>query len=192
MTINALAADLVMDRTTFGRNVLPLERDGLIAVEPKLCGRSQPGSRAHRQRRQTAARSARGMGRSAEGLRCSVRGQERRGAARAAEVGRDKRARRDSAYRRVSASPIPFLICTEHARQARRQFVRQQRLFQNLVGAGFASLRSDLAADVAAYEQHRHRPAEAAHFADQRGSGHPRHTLVGDHGIETRGVGAEG
>jgi len=32
MTINALAADLVMDRTTLGRNVLPLERDGLIAV----------------------------------------------------------------------------------------------------------------------------------------------------------------
>jgi len=34
MTINALAADLVMDRTTLGRNMLPLERDGLIAIEP--------------------------------------------------------------------------------------------------------------------------------------------------------------
>jgi len=33
MTINALAADLVMHRTTLGRNILPLERDGLIAVE---------------------------------------------------------------------------------------------------------------------------------------------------------------
>src|ERR1700731_1004025 len=33
MTINTLAADLVMDRPTLGRNVLPLERDGLIAVE---------------------------------------------------------------------------------------------------------------------------------------------------------------
>ena len=33
MTINALAADLVMDRTTLGRNILPLQRDGLIAVE---------------------------------------------------------------------------------------------------------------------------------------------------------------
>jgi DNA-binding MarR family transcriptional regulator len=33
MTINALAADLVMDRTTLGRNILSLERDGLIAVE---------------------------------------------------------------------------------------------------------------------------------------------------------------
>ena len=32
MTINALAADLVMDRTTLGRTMLPLERDGLIAV----------------------------------------------------------------------------------------------------------------------------------------------------------------
>jgi DNA-binding MarR family transcriptional regulator len=33
MTINALAADLVMDRTTLGRNILPLERQGLIAIE---------------------------------------------------------------------------------------------------------------------------------------------------------------
>ena len=30
MTINSLAAELVMDRTTLGRNILPLERDGLI------------------------------------------------------------------------------------------------------------------------------------------------------------------
>lgn len=34
ITINALAAELVMDRTTLGRNILPLQRDGLIAVEP--------------------------------------------------------------------------------------------------------------------------------------------------------------
>ena len=33
MTINALAADMVMDRTTLGRNILPLERDSLIAIE---------------------------------------------------------------------------------------------------------------------------------------------------------------
>src|SRR5437016_7075987 len=33
MTINALAAEMVMDRTTLGRNILPLERDGLLAVE---------------------------------------------------------------------------------------------------------------------------------------------------------------
>jgi len=34
MTINALAAELVMDRTTLGRNILPLQRDGLVAVRP--------------------------------------------------------------------------------------------------------------------------------------------------------------
>jgi DNA-binding MarR family transcriptional regulator len=33
MTINALAKEMVMDRTTAGRNVLPLERDGLIKIE---------------------------------------------------------------------------------------------------------------------------------------------------------------
>jgi DNA-binding MarR family transcriptional regulator len=33
-SINALAAALVMDRTTLGRNILPLQRDGLIAIRP--------------------------------------------------------------------------------------------------------------------------------------------------------------
>jgi DNA-binding MarR family transcriptional regulator len=32
LTINGLAETLVMDPTTLGRNVLPLQRDGLIAV----------------------------------------------------------------------------------------------------------------------------------------------------------------
>lgn len=32
MSINALAARLVMDRTTLGRNILPLQRDGLVEV----------------------------------------------------------------------------------------------------------------------------------------------------------------
>jgi DNA-binding MarR family transcriptional regulator len=34
MTIIALADELVMDRTTLGRNILPLEREGLIAIVP--------------------------------------------------------------------------------------------------------------------------------------------------------------
>jgi DNA-binding MarR family transcriptional regulator len=34
MTIHALANELVMDRTTLGRNVLPLEREGLISIVP--------------------------------------------------------------------------------------------------------------------------------------------------------------
>jgi DNA-binding MarR family transcriptional regulator len=33
MTINALAKEMRMDRTTLGRNVQPLERDGLITIE---------------------------------------------------------------------------------------------------------------------------------------------------------------
>ena len=42
MTINTLARELVMDRTTLGRNILPLEREGLIAVVP---GRSDRRSK---------------------------------------------------------------------------------------------------------------------------------------------------
>jgi DNA-binding MarR family transcriptional regulator len=33
LAINALARELVMDRTTLGRTMLPLERDGLISIE---------------------------------------------------------------------------------------------------------------------------------------------------------------
>jgi len=32
MTIARLAEEMVMDRTTLGRNILPLERDGLISI----------------------------------------------------------------------------------------------------------------------------------------------------------------
>jgi DNA-binding MarR family transcriptional regulator len=39
MTINALAEDMVMDRTTLGRNILPLERDGLISIKPSRTDR---------------------------------------------------------------------------------------------------------------------------------------------------------
>ena len=34
MSINSLAKRLVMDRTTLGRNILPLEREGLIEIVP--------------------------------------------------------------------------------------------------------------------------------------------------------------
>src|SRR5712671_6911956 len=39
LTINALAEDLVTDRTTLGRNILPLERDGLIRIAPAASDR---------------------------------------------------------------------------------------------------------------------------------------------------------
>jgi len=39
MTINALARELVMDRTTLGRTMLPLERDGLIAIKDGILDR---------------------------------------------------------------------------------------------------------------------------------------------------------
>ena len=39
MTINALADELVMDRTTLGRNILPLIREGLLGAAPKRTDR---------------------------------------------------------------------------------------------------------------------------------------------------------
>jgi DNA-binding MarR family transcriptional regulator len=49
MPINALATMLVMDRTTLGRNVLPLQRDGLIEVT------ASPTDRRRHELRLTAA-----------------------------------------------------------------------------------------------------------------------------------------
>jgi DNA-binding MarR family transcriptional regulator len=53
MTINELAAALVMDRTTLGRNLLPLERDGMIEIGPGA------SDRRRREARLTAAGTAR-------------------------------------------------------------------------------------------------------------------------------------
>jgi DNA-binding MarR family transcriptional regulator len=39
LTINALAEDMAMDRTTLGRNILPLERDGLVKIQPAASDR---------------------------------------------------------------------------------------------------------------------------------------------------------
>jgi DNA-binding MarR family transcriptional regulator len=49
MTINALAGALVLDRTTLGRNILPLERDGLIEIV------ASPADRRRRELRLSAA-----------------------------------------------------------------------------------------------------------------------------------------
>lgn len=39
VAIHTLASELAMDRTTLGRNMLPLERDGLIAIESRVSDR---------------------------------------------------------------------------------------------------------------------------------------------------------
>src|SRR5712671_6710206 len=39
LTINALANEMVTDRTTLGRNILPLEREGLIRIETSTSDR---------------------------------------------------------------------------------------------------------------------------------------------------------
>ena len=53
MSINMLAAELVVDRTTLGRNIRPLERDDLLAIE------SDPSDRRSKILRLTRAGGAR-------------------------------------------------------------------------------------------------------------------------------------
>src|SRR2546423_3765506 len=56
LTINALAEDMVMDRTTLGRNILPLERDGLISIEPTASDRRAKELRLPRRARSACKR----------------------------------------------------------------------------------------------------------------------------------------
>ena len=67
LTINALAALLVMDRTTLGRNILPLQRDGLIEIV---------ASAADRRRRELRLTEA-GLARYAAALECWSAAQQR-------------------------------------------------------------------------------------------------------------------
>jgi DNA-binding MarR family transcriptional regulator len=60
MTIGALAGLLVTDRTTLGRNILPLQRDGLVDVA------ASPGDRRRRELSLTDA----GLAKYAAGLKC--------------------------------------------------------------------------------------------------------------------------
>ena len=57
MTINALARELVMDRTTLGRNILPLEREGLVEDRTRPHRPPPQGVAGHRGRRGTGAAS---------------------------------------------------------------------------------------------------------------------------------------
>ena len=62
MTINALAAELVMDRTTLGRNILPLMRDGLVRVTQKPPTLAAATSSSPPRARKGCASGARGAG----------------------------------------------------------------------------------------------------------------------------------
>lgn len=69
MSINLLAAELVMDRTTLGRNILPLQREGLISIRKRapnaVAARSKAGGKRRRSsRRHWAANAPRRCARS--------------------------------------------------------------------------------------------------------------------------------
>jgi DNA-binding MarR family transcriptional regulator len=92
MTISALAADLVMDRTTLGRNLQPLEREGLVAV---VMGRAD---RRSREVRLTDA--------GAERLRTAVDGWLKAQARFEAAFGEERSAELRALLRAVSASEL--------------------------------------------------------------------------------------
>jgi DNA-binding MarR family transcriptional regulator len=60
MTINEMAAELVMDRTTLGRNLRPLERDGLIEIAVAVADRRRRELRLSAAGRERLARAMTG------------------------------------------------------------------------------------------------------------------------------------
>ena len=80
LTINALAKVMVMDRTTLGRNVLPLERDGFIRIEPI------PSNRRAKDLRLTDAGEKRLQAATKEWMRAQAQFEARFGVRRAAEL----------------------------------------------------------------------------------------------------------
>jgi DNA-binding MarR family transcriptional regulator len=93
MTINALADELVMDRTTLGRNILPLEREGLISITP---------GRADRRSKELRLSEA---GR--ERLRAARHGWREAQAGFAAVFGEDRTVGLRALLREVSATDLP-------------------------------------------------------------------------------------
>ena len=92
MTISALAADLVMDRTTLGRNLQPLEREGLVAVVQ---------GRADRRSREIRLTDA-----GAERLRTAVEGWVKAQAGFEAAFGKQRSAELRAMLHAVAASEL--------------------------------------------------------------------------------------
>ncbi len=90
MTINALAAALVMDRTTLGRNILPLQRDGLVEIV------ASPADRRRRELRLSPA----GAEKQQEAVECWAIAQSRFDAV----FGEDRAAALRGLLREVAAS----------------------------------------------------------------------------------------
>ena len=59
LTINTLAEGMVMDRTTLGRNILPLERDRLIRIERVASDRNPSAVGTHHRRSEAASHCSR-------------------------------------------------------------------------------------------------------------------------------------
>ena len=92
MTINALAAAMVMDRTTLGRNIRPLQRDGLVTV-----------ARGHSDRRSKQLRLTEA---GAERLRAAVDGWARAQARFEAVFGADRACELRALLHTVSTSDL--------------------------------------------------------------------------------------
>src|SRR5262245_26567829 len=93
--------------------------------------------------------------------------------------------RPQSSFRSVRLEP-------KHARKARRELARRQRLLEHLVGAGVARAVNRTAPDEPCHQHDGNAVADAAYLTDQRRARHSRHALIGDQRVEALWIGADG
>ena len=99
LTINALAEEMVMDRTTLGRNILPLERDGLIQIAAGPDRPPRQGTAFDQCGRQAPAGRRQSVGARAIAIRSHFRRQARRRVTRHAALGGRERIHAESPIR---------------------------------------------------------------------------------------------
>src|SRR6516165_5046455 len=87
LTINVLADDMVMDRTTLGRNIRPLERDGLISIEAAASDRRAKELHLTKAGENRLRAGLEAWAKGASALRSKLGGQARGRAAHAAAGG---------------------------------------------------------------------------------------------------------
>jgi hypothetical protein len=93
LTINGLTKDMVIDHTTLGRNILPLERNGLIRIQLAASDRRAKELQLTKAGGEAPRGGAQGLGHGAGTIRRRVRDQARGGPARLVAGCRGKRIR---------------------------------------------------------------------------------------------------
>jgi hypothetical protein len=161
MTINALAAELVMDRTTLGRNILPLQRERLIDV---VKGRADRRSKELRDRGwcRAPARGRQRLGTGSDPIRECVRQQAHGRTASPAARRLSERSRRRRADRSRTRGHLLIGVFSDEPR-GRAEAARIDVRYSAGCGARSGARRRPPGRNIPANATNPAQPANASH-----------------------------